>query len=96
MVSFVRVVFALSVVTHSASEVKEIRLEVPRSGVTQLPLVFITTTIFGTVAEIESGSTLRETCLATEVQESYSKPTVMHGARPPETCFAAHLHINFS
>ena len=31
-------------------------------------LVFVTTAIVATVAEVESGSTFRETCLATEVQ----------------------------
>ena len=40
-------------------------------------LVFITT---ATVAEVESGSTFRETCLATEVQKSFTKPTMLHGA----------------
>ena len=43
-----------------------------------------------TVAEEESGSTFRETCLATEL-----KPTMLHGATPAETCFAALLHISF-
>ena len=31
-------------------------------------LVFVTTAIVATVAEVESGSTFGETCLATEVQ----------------------------
>ena len=48
------------------------------------------------VAELESGSTFRETCLATEVQESIMKPTMLHGSRPAETCFAASLHTSFS
>ena len=52
--------------------------------------VFITTAIAATVAEVESGSTFRETCLATEVQKSFTKPTMLlHGAMPPEICFAA-------
>ena len=32
-------------------------------------LVFVTTAIVATVAEVESGSTFRETCLATEVKK---------------------------
>ena len=32
-------------------------------------LVFVTTAIVVTVAEVEGGSTFRETCLATEVQK---------------------------
>ena len=32
-------------------------------------LVFVTTAIVATVAKVESGSTFRETCLATEVQK---------------------------
>ena len=32
-------------------------------------LVFVTTAIVATVAEVESGSTFRETCLATDVQK---------------------------
>ena len=52
--------------------------------------VFITTAIAATVAEVESGSTFRETCLATEVQNSFTKPTMLlHGAMAPEICFAA-------
>ena len=48
------------------------------------------------VAEVESGSTFRETCLATEVRKSFTKPTMLHGATPAETCFAAPLHTSFS
>ena len=50
------------------------------------------------VAEIEtkSGSTFHETCLATEVRKSFTKPTMLHGATPAETCFAAPLHTSFS
>ena len=33
-------------------------------------LVFVTTAIVATVAEVESGSTFGETCLATEVQKN--------------------------
>ena len=44
------------------------------------------------VAEVESGSTFRETCLATEVQNSFTKPTMLHGAKAAETCFAAVGH----
>ena len=40
------------------------------------------------VAEVESGSTFRETCLVTA--------TMLHGATPAETCFAASLHTSFS
>ena len=50
--------------------------------------VFITTAIAATVAEVESGFTFRETCLATTVQKSFTKPTTLHGAMPPETCFS--------
>ena len=42
--------------------------------------------------EVESGSTFRETCLATDVRKSFTKPTNLHGATPAETCFAAPLH----
>ena len=48
------------------------------------------------VAEVESGSTFRETCLATEVRKSFTKPTMLHGASPAETYFAAPLHTSFS
>ena len=48
------------------------------------------------VAEVESGSTFRETCLATEAQKSFTKPTMLHGATPAETRFAAPLHTSFS
>ena len=48
------------------------------------------------VAEVESGSTFRETCLATEGRKSFTKPTMLHGAMPAETCFAAPLHTSFS
>ena len=41
------------------------------------------------VAEVESGSTFRETCLAMEVQKSFTKPTMLHGATPAKTSFAA-------
>ena len=44
----------------------------------------------------ESGSTFHETCLATEVQKSFTKPTMLHGATPAETCFAAPLDTSFS
>ena len=36
-------------------------------------LVFITIAIVATVTKLEGGSTLRETCLATEVQKSFTK-----------------------
>ena len=52
--------------------------------------------IVATAADVESGSTFRETCLATEVRESFRKPTMLHGATPAETCFAAPLHTSFS
>ena len=48
------------------------------------------------VAEVESRSTFRETCLATEVRKSITKPTMLHGATRAETCFAAPLHTSFS
>ena len=37
------------------------------------------------VVEVESGSTFRETCLATEVRKSFTKPIMLHGATPAET-----------
>ena len=43
-------------------------------------LDFITSAVVATVAEIDSGSTLRDTCLATEVQKGLTKPTMLHGA----------------
>ena len=48
------------------------------------------------VAEVESGSTFRETCLATEVRKSFTKPSKLHAATPAETCLAALLHTSFS
>ena len=48
------------------------------------------------VAEVESGSTFRETCLATEVRKSFTKPTMLYSATPAEICFAAPLRTNFS
>ena len=48
------------------------------------------------VAEVESSSTFRETCLATEVQKSFTQPTMLHSAMPAETCFAAPLHTIYS
>ena len=59
-------------------------------------LVFVTTVIVATVAEVESGSTFGETCLATEVQKGFTKPTMLHSATPVETCFATPLHTSFS
>ena len=44
-------------------------------------LLFITNTI---VAEVESGSTC-ESYLATEDQNGFTKPTMLHGATPAET-----------
>ena len=49
-----------------------------------------------TVAEVESGSTFRETCLATEVRKSFTKPTMLNGATPADTCFAAPFHTSLS
>ena len=57
---------------------------------------FITSARVATVAEIDSGSTLHDTCLITEVQKSFEKPTILHGATPAETCFAAPLHVSFT
>ena len=54
-------------------------------------LDFITSAMVAAVAEIDSGSTLRDTCLATEVQKSFTKPTMLHGPTPVETCFEAPL-----
>ena len=57
---------------------------------------FITTATAATVAEIECGSTFRETCLATEIQKSFTKPSTLHGKMFPETCFAAPFQIKVS
>ena len=62
------------------------------SGVNGETLVFIATEIVANVAEVESSSTFRETCLATKVQKRFTKPTMLHGATPAETCFASSLH----
>ena len=43
------------------------------------------------VVELESGSAFRETCVATEVRKSFTKPTMLNGATPAETCFTAPL-----
>lgn len=58
-------------------------------------LVFVTTQIVATVTEVNSGSTFPETCLATEIQQSFTKPTMLHSATLAETCFAVLLHISF-
>ena len=55
-----------------------------------------TTVIVATVSEVESRSTFRENCLATTVEKRFTKPTMLHGATPFETCFAAPLHTSFS
>ena len=68
----------------------------PQYATKALTLVFIATVIFATVAEVESGSTFRETCLTTEIRESFMKLTILHGATPAETCFAVPLQISFS
>ena len=57
---------------------------------------FITSAMVATVAEIDSGSTFHDTCLITEVQKSFTTPTILHGATPAETCFAAPLHVSFT
>ena len=59
-------------------------------------LVFFATAIVATVANVESGSTFRETRLATEVQKSFTKPTMLHDATSAETCFTSSLHTSFS
>jgi len=57
-------------------------------------LVFIATEIVANVAEVESGSTFRETCLVTKVQKTFMKLTMLHGATPAEICFASSLHMH--
>ena len=69
---------------------------ISRSGVTRRNSCVITTAIVATVAEVENSSTFRETCLQTEVKKKFMKPTMLHGATPAETCFAAPLHTSFS
>ena len=54
-------------------------------------LVFSPLRPFRAVAEVESGSTFRETCLATGVRKLFTKPTMLRGATPVETCFTATL-----
>ena len=68
-------------------------LEVVLHGET---LVFSPLRPLPVVAEVESGSTFRETCLATEARKSSTKPTMLHGAMPAESCFAKPLHTSFS
>lgn len=51
-------------------------------------LVFIASAVVATVVGVESGSTSRNTFLATEVQKGYTRPTMLHGATPPETRFS--------
>ena len=74
------------------------REQVSQSGVLHgETLVFVTTAIVATVAEVESGSTFRETCLATEVKKvSRNRPCYRDGATPAETCFATPLLASFS
>ena len=52
------------------------------------PLVCINSAIVATVhAEVESGSTFRETCQAKEVRKSFTKPTMLHGANLIHSAF---------
>ena len=55
-------------------------------------LVYITTAI---VAE-EENRTFRETCLATEVEKSFMRPIMLHGAMLAETDFPAPIQMSFS
>ena len=59
---------------------------------------FITSAMVATVAEIDSGSTLHDTCLTTEVQKSFTKPTILHGATPAEirSAIARQFHLKVS
>ena len=57
----------------------------------KLSFLSIAGAIVVTVAEVESGSTFPETCFAKEVQQSFMKPTMLHGATPAETCFTVAL-----
>ena len=59
-------------------------------------LVFVTTAIVVTVAEVESGSTFRETFLTKEVKWCLEKLTMLQGATPSETWFATSLHTSSS
>ena len=61
-------------------------------------LVFVTTVIVASIAEVESGSTFRETCLATEVQKvsrnrpCYTVQTLLkHVSQPDCTQFSAKI-----
>ena len=46
------------------------------------------------VVKVGKGSTFDETCLERGVQENCAKLTMLHGAKPAETLFAAPLHIS--
>ena len=70
----------------------ETRYEVVLHGGT---LVFSPLRPLRAVAQVESRSTFRETCLATEVRKSSAKPTLLHGTTPAETCFATPLYTSF-
>ena len=58
-------------------------------------LVFVTTAIVATVAEVESGSTFRETCLATEIQK-VSRNRPCYKVQRLLKRFATPLHTSFS
>ena len=59
-------------------------------------LDFIPRAIVATVAEIDCGSSLHDTRLATKVQKTLTKPALLHGVTPAETYFAASLHISLT
>ena len=48
-------------------------------------LVYISTAIVVTVAEVESRTTFRETCRVTKVQNCFMKPNMLHAATSAET-----------
>ena len=49
-----------------------------------------------TIGDVSDIFPISETCLATEVQTGFTISTMLHGAMPPETCFAAPLRTSFS
>lgn len=58
-------------------------------------LLFLPAAIVATVADEESGSTFRETSLATEIKRK-TKPTMLHIAKPAEASLVSHkFHLQF-
>ena len=58
-------------------------------------LNFTTRAKVATAAEIDNGSTLRDTCLAAELQKSFTKPTMLRCAKPAENLFHSAVEQKF-